>query len=216
MIVTRQRPKKKFNSRKLLLPLVAIAALLFALWWPPSQKRIIGLFTSGPVVAITGRVAAFFNPYLAPLHFAAQEQVIADRNRQIEVLNGDIEGQRKDLAGRDAQISALQFQIRQLQDTINKAAQATPTPAPVVRTASGNVVPATPQPTTDDPKHAAAVWSSMDPAQAAAVAQRLPPDYTAKVMALMDSDSAGALLGALPPAYAARVARVSVPVSSNQ
>lgn len=215
MIVTRQRPKKKFNSRKLLLPVVALAALGFALWWPPSQKRIFGLFNSGPVVAIAGKISAFVNPYLAPLHFAAQEQVIADRNRQIEALGAQLEGQRKDMAAKDTQISALQFQIRQLQDAINKTAQASPSPAPVVRTASGALAPATPQPTTDDPKHAAAVWASMDPAQAAAVAQRLPPDYTAKVMALMDSDSAGALLGALPPAYAARVARVSVPISNQ-
>lgn len=213
MIVTRQRPKKKFNPRKLLLPVVAIGALAFALWWPPSQKMIRGAFTSGPIVAMENRVAAFFAPYLAPLHFAAQEQVIADRNRQIEVLNGDIEGQRKDLAAKDGQISGLQSQIRQLQDAYAKLAQATASPAPVVRNASGGVVPATPQPTTDDPKHAAAVWAAMDPAQAAAVAQKLPAEYTAKVMALMDSDSAGALLGALPPTYAAKVARVSVPIT---
>jgi flagellar motility protein MotE (MotC chaperone) len=213
MIVTRQRPKKKFNPRKLLLPIVAIAALAFASWWPPSQKIIRGAFSSGPVVAIEGRVTGFFAPYLAPLHFAAQEQVIADRNRQIEALNGQLESQRKDMAAKDGQISGLQAQVRQLQDAYTKLAQATSSPAPVVRTASGGIVPATPEPTTDDPKHAAAVWASMDPAQAAAVAQRLPPDYTAKVMALMDSDSAGALLGALPPTYAAKVARVSVPVA---
>ena len=214
MIVTRQRPKKKFNPRKYLLPVVAIAALGFALWWPPSQKRIVGAFTSGPVMVVINKVGAFINPYLAPLHFAAQEQVIADRNRQIEVLNGQIEDGRKLAASKDTQISALQFQIRQMQDAAAKAAEATASPAPVVRTANG-VVAATPQPTTDDPKHAATVWSSMDPAQAAAVAQRLPPDYTAKVMALMDSDSAGALLGALPPSYAARVARVSIPVTNQ-
>ncbi|MGH7662660.1 MAG: MotE family protein [Vulcanimicrobiaceae bacterium] len=213
MIVTRQRPKKKFNPRKFILPVVAIAAFAFAFWWPPSQKMIRGVFVSGPVVAVANRITAFFAPYLAPLHFAAQEQVIADRNRQIEALSGNLEGQRKDLAAKDTQISGLQTQIRQLQDAYAKLAQATSAPAPVVRTASGNVEPATPQPTTDDPKHAAAIWASMDPAQAAAVAQKLPPDYTAKVMALMDSDSAGALLGALPPTYAAKVARVSVPVT---
>ncbi len=213
MIVTRQRPKKKFNPRKLILPVVAIAALAFALWWPPSQRMIRGAVLSGPVIALGNRVSAFFAPVVAPLHFAAQEQVIADRNKEIEALNGQLESQRKDMAAKDSEISGLQAQIRQLQDAYAKLAQATSPPAPVVRTANGNIVPATPQPSTDDPKHAAAVWSSMDPAQAAAVAQRLPADYTAKVMALMDSDSAGALLGALPPAYAAKVARVSVPVT---
>ena len=46
----------------------------------------------------------------------------------------------------------------------------------------------------------------------AAVAQKLPADYTAKVLALMSNDAAGQLLGALPPDYAAKVAQVSTPV----
>lgn len=215
MIATRQRPKKKFNPRRLILPVVALGALAFAFWWPPSQKRIAGFFTSGPVAALAARAGAAIQPYLAPLHFAALEQVVADRNRQIEALNGQLEDQRKSMAAKDNQISGLQTQIHQLQDAYAKLSQATPAPSPVVRTASGGLGPATPQPTTDDPAHAAQVWASMDPAQAAAVAQRLPASYTAKVMALMDSDSAGALLGALPPAYAAQVSRTSVPVPSQ-
>jgi flagellar motility protein MotE (MotC chaperone) len=213
MIVTRQRPKRKFNPRKLLFPAVSILALAFALWWPPSQKRITGFLFNGPFTPIVMRIGAFFQPYLAPLHFAAQEQVIADRNRQIEALGGEIEGQRKDMASKDAQISALQFQIKQMQAAAAKAAEATSTPAPRIVNAAGGAVPAPAATvTTDDPKHAAAVWATMDPEQAAALAQKLPPDYTAKVLALMSNDTAGALLGALPPDYAAKVSQVSAPV----
>jgi hypothetical protein len=216
MIVTRQRPKKKFNPRKLILPLVSLLVLAFALWWPPSQKRITGFVTNGPLNPIVARIGAFFTPYLAPLHFASQEQVIADRNRQIEALGGEIEGQRKDMASKDAQISALQFQIKQMQSAAANAAAATPTPAArAVGAAAANgeaPAPAETTSTTDDPKHAAAVWATMDPEQAAAVAQKLPVDYTAKVLALMSNDAAGQLLGALPPDYAARVSQVSKPV----
>ena len=216
MIVTRQRPKRKFNPRKLIFPAVAIVVMAFALWWPPSRARITGFFTNGPLNPIVARVGAFIAPYLAPLHFAAQEQVIADRNQQIEALGGEIEGQRKDLASRDAQIQALQFQIKQMQSAAAQAAAASPSPAvrPVSATAGGPVPEATTT-TTDDPKHAAAVWASMDPEQAAAVAQKLPADYTAKVLALMSTDSAGALLGALPADYAAKVSQVSTPVPNN-
>jgi flagellar motility protein MotE (MotC chaperone) len=212
MIVTRQRPKKKFNPRKLLLPVVAIIAIAFALWWGPSRTRITGFFVNGPLTPIVARVGAFFTPYLAPLHFASQEQVIADRNRQIEVLGGQIEDQRKDAASKDAQISALQFQIKQMQAAAAKAAEATPSPAPRAVSAAGAPIPTVTTSATDDPKHAAAVWATMDPEQAAAVAQKLPADYTAKVLALMSNDAAGQLLGALPPDYAAKVAQVSTPV----
>ncbi len=213
MIVTRQRPKKKFNPRKLILPMVALLALGFALWWPPSQKRITGFVTNGPLNPIVARIGAFFTPYLAPLHFASQEQVIADRNRQIEALGGEIESQRKDAASKDAQIAALQYQIKQMQSAAAKAAEATPSPGVRAAGAAGAngeaPAPAETTSTTDDPKHAAAVWATMDPEQAAAVAQKLPADYTAKVLALMSNDAAGQLLGALPPDYAAKVSQVS-------
>lgn len=213
MIVTRQRPKKKFNPRKLLLPVVAIIAIAFAFWWGPSRARITGFVTNGPLNPIVARVGAFFTPYLAPLHFAAQEQVIADRNRQIEGLGGEIESQRKDMASKDAQITALQFQIKQMQSAAAKAAEASPSPAARPVAANGEApAPAATTSTTDDPKHAAAVWATMDPEQAAAVAQKLPADYTAKVLALMSNDAAGQLLGALPADYAAKVSQVSSPV----
>jgi len=211
MIVTRQRPKKKFNPRKLITPAVAIVLMAFALTWPPSRTRIVGFFTNGPLQPIATRVSAFVSPYLAPLHFAAQEQVIADRNKQIEALGGEIEGQRKDMASKDAQIQALQAQLKQIQDAANAAAAASPSPAPQGAGGAAGAAAQAP-PSTDDPKHAAQVWAAMDPEQAAAVAQKLPADYTAKVMALMSADAAGSLLGALPPEYAAKVSQVSTPV----
>ena len=212
MIVTRQRPKKKFNPRKLILPAVAIVAIAFAFWWGPSRSRIMGFVTNGPLNPIVARIGAFFTPYLAPLHFAAQEQVIADRNRQIEALNGQAEDERKVEASKDAQIQALQFQIKQMQSAAAKAAEASPSPAARAVSANGEAAPAPTTASTDDPKHAAQVWATMDPEQAAAVAQKLPADYTAKVLALMSNDAAGQLLGALPPDYAAKVAQVQTPV----
>ena len=216
MIATRRRPKKKFDKRKLLLPAVALVMLTLALLWAPSRRMITGFFTTGPLASVTAHVGAFAAPYLAPLHFAAQEQVIADRNKQIEALGGEMEAERKQLAAKDSQIGQLQYQVKQLQDAAAKAAEATPSPAPIKpASATQNAAAGAPAPSqvsTDDPKHAAAVWAAMDPEQAAALAERLPPDYTAKVLALMSTDSAGALLGALQPTYAAKVARVSTAV----
>lgn len=216
MIATRRRPKKKFDKRKLMLPAVALVMLAVALWWQPSRKMITGFFTTGPLGAVSARVGEIATPYLAPLHFAAQEQVIADRNKQIEALGNEMESQRKDLAAKDSQISALQYQVKQLQTAAAKAAEATPTPAPLrapqSAVAAAGAAAAPSQVMTDDPKHAAQVWAAMDPEAAAAVAQRLPVDYTAKVLAVMNSDAAGAVIGALPPAYAAKVARVATAV----
>ncbi|MBV8074047.1 MAG: hypothetical protein JO140_01370, partial [Candidatus Eremiobacteraeota bacterium] len=102
MIVTRQRPKRKFKIRRLLFPLVALLALGFALWWPPSQKKIVGFVVEGPLTPVWRLAGNIIYPFLQPLHFAAQEQVIADRNKQIETLGGQIEDQRKQISARDA------------------------------------------------------------------------------------------------------------------
>lgn len=211
MIVTRQRPKKKFNPRSVLLPLAALVVLGFALWWPPSQKKIVGFVAYGPLAPVWRLAGNVLSPLLTPLHFAAQEQVIADRNKSIETLSGQIEDERKQIAARDTQIAALQSQVKAVQAAAAHAAEATPTPAPV-RKSSANTAAEVATITTDDPKHTATVWSAMEPEAAAAVAQRLPADYTAKVLSLMNADSAGSLLGALPPAYAAKVSQVSTAV----
>ena len=209
MIATRVRPKRKFNPIRLILPLVAIAALTFALVWGPSQRLIGNFIINGPLAPVWRIGNAIITPVVVPLHFASQEQVIADRNKALENLNGQLEDERKQIADRDQQIGALQNQVKAQQAAALRA-QATPTPsaAPVVLPAAGSVAAAIPvamTPSTSDPKRAASVWAAMEPAQAAAVAQKLPPSYTAKVMALMDPDSAGSLLGALPTDYAAKV-----------
>ncbi|MBV8602353.1 MAG: hypothetical protein JO359_12380 [Candidatus Eremiobacteraeota bacterium] len=215
-IVTRQRPKKKFKIRSLLLPVVALLAIAFALWWPPSRARIVGFVVNGPLTPVWHLAANVISPFLQPLHFAAQEQVIADRNKQIETLNGQIDDQRKEINSRDAQIAALQNQIKAQQAAAARAAAATPTPVAVRRpsasAAPGVETASTQVQLTDDPKRIAAVWSTMEPEQAAAVAQKLPPTYTARVLALMGSDAAGSLLGALPPTYAAQVSQISTQV----
>ena len=209
MIATRER-KRRLNLKKLLLPVVAIAALGFALFWPPSQRAISGFVANGPLAPVWRIVGAVVTPLVGPLHFAAQEQVIADRNKQIELLNGQLEDQRKAVAARDQQITNLQNQVKQAQEAAAQAAAATP--APVLQRspangAAGAAAPPVAVSASDDPKRTAAVWGAMEPEAAAAVAQKLPPSYTARVLALMSADTAGALLGALPPDYAAKVSQ---------
>jgi len=210
MIATRER-RRRLNLRKLLLPVVAIGALGFALFWPPSQRAISGFVVNGPLAPVWRIVGTVVTPLVGPLHFAAQEQVIADRNKQIEILGGQLEDQRRQVAARDQQITSLQNQVKQAQAAA--AAAAANTPAPVLQksapanAAAGAGAPPVAVSASDDPKRTAAVWAAMEPEAAAAVAQKLPPAYTAKVLALMSPDAAGALLGALPPDYAARVSQ---------
>ena len=210
MIATRER-KRRLNLKKLLLPVVAIAALGFALFWPPSQRAISGFVVNGPLAPVWRIVGAIVTPLVGPLHFAAQEQVIADRNKQVEILNGQLEDQRKAVAARDQQITNLQNQVKQAQAAAAQAAATTPAPvlqksAPA-NAAAGAAAPPAAVTSSDDPKRTAAVWGAMEPEAAAAVAQKLPPSYTARVLALMSADTAGALLGALPPDYAAKVSQ---------
>lgn len=209
MIATRER-KRRLNLRKLLLPVVAIAALGFALFWPPSQRAISGFIVNGPLAPVWRIVGAVVTPLVGPLHFAAQEQVIADRNKQVEILNGQLEEQRKAVASRDQQITNLQNQVKAAQAAAAQAAATTPAPVlskstPANAGSGAGAPPAVSA--SDDPKRTAAVWSAMEPEQAAAIARKLPAAYTAKVLGLMSPDTAGALLGALPPDYAARVSQ---------
>jgi flagellar motility protein MotE (MotC chaperone) len=53
----------------------------------------------------------------------------------------------------------------------------------------------------------------MEPANAAAVAQRLPDAQVSRVLAQMDADSAGAIMDALPTRVAARLSLAVAQVS---
>lgn len=211
MIVTRQR-KKKRNHAKLLLPLVAIAALAVALGWPPSRNVI----ANGPLKPAFGTAANALGVVARPLTFAGQQQTITDRNREIRRLDTDLEKARKDKADDDARVAALRQQLDAL------AAQPKPTAAPAARRSaapsSGAVAGASapaagPAAATEEEKRTAATWAAMEPEKAAAVVQRLPDDRVIRVLAAMDAESAAGILNALPPAVAARLSRASAQVS---
>lgn len=212
MIVTRQRKRRRHLLRRVGLPLVAIAALTFALTWPPSQHVI----ATGPlkpawdagakVVAVVGR----------PLSFAAARQEIVERNRTIRTLNGQLDKQRQEKSDDDARIQQLQQQIA----TLSSGPKPTPIPAPVrsaapaggFTAASGGASAA---PATEAEKRLAATWAAMEPERAAAVIQRVPDDEVTRVLGAMDPDSAGEIMNALPPAVAARISRASAQVSAT-
>lgn len=204
MIVTRQRKKKK-SLLPLLLPLAAIALLAFALVWPPSRNFIV----NGPLKPVATLIGNVWAPVSKPLTFAYQQQKIRDENVRIAQLNEKLETERKTKEAKDAQVQALQHQISA---AAAAARAATPAPAPSVKAvakAADSGIPgagaATPDPGVEAMKRTAAAWSAMDPAAAAAVAQKLPDDYVAKVFALMTPDTVGPVMEALPAKVAARI-----------
>jgi flagellar motility protein MotE (MotC chaperone) len=54
-------------------------------------------------------------------------------------------------------------------------------------------------------RRTAQYWASMEPENAAKLAQRLSPVYVARILSLMQPDSVGAILDALPANYAAKL-----------
>lgn len=218
MIVTRHRKRRRHLLSRVGLPLLALAALAFALTWPPSQHVI----SSGPLkpgwnaganaLAVVGR----------PLSFAAAQQQVVERNRTIRGLNGQLDKQRQAKSDDDARIQQLQQQIATL------SSQPKPIPIPAFTPATAGAVPAAAASVTGSltgsagaalptaaEKRLAATWAAMAPERAAAVIQRLPDDEVTRVMAAMEPDSAGEIMNALPPAVAARISRASAQVNAT-
>ena len=201
MIVTRRR-ERKTNLRPLLLPIIAIAAIAGALIWPPSHKVIV----DGPLAPVWSNIAQLGRPF----SFAYQNQVIADRNREIKSLNDRLEADRKTVAERDSKIGTLQDTLKRIQ---NAPPPATTVPsiakvAPVAGVAASSTLGAAtsrtaPQP--DDVGRVAAYWGGMEADKAAAIVQRLPEDYVVRIFNKMSPDQVGEILAALPAAVAARL-----------
>jgi hypothetical protein len=218
VIVTRHRKRRRHMLRRFGLPLLALAALVFAVTWPPSQRVI----ANGPlkpawnagqnVVAVVGR----------PFSFAAERQKIVDRNRTIRDLNGQLEQERQAKVDADTRIKQLQQQVASLSapSVTPKVSPLPAAPKNAVPAAASSAAPgftgASPAPVTtaDDAKRLAATWAAMEPEKAAAMIQRLPDDEVTRVLAQMDTDSAGEIMSALPPAVAARISRASAQVSA--
>jgi len=201
MIVTRQRKQKK-SSLPILLPIAAIAMLAIALTWPPSRNFI----TNGPLKPVATVFDAVWGTISRPLSFAYQQQQITDRNQEIKTLNDQLESDRKAAADKDAQVAQLQKQIASDEAQPQpSAAAAVPAAgqAPNAAGAAGGAAAAAPA--SDAIRRAAAQWSAMDPAKAAALVQKLPTSYVSSVFAQMSPDAVGPIMDALPPKVAALI-----------
>lgn len=212
MIVTRHR-RKPFPWKRIGLPLLAAILVAVALSWAPSRNAI----ANGPLAPLWRMAGTAMAPVAAPLHFAAQNEVIKDRNKQIAQLQTQLQDAQKKAQAKDKQVTELQNQVGQLQ---TQAAQSHAKPAAPVTKPGGadsaafgaGTQAGTGAPTSDlaasataDMKRTAQFWANMDPENAAKVVQKLPTAYVARVFASMPPDSVGPILDALPPAYAAQL-----------
>jgi flagellar motility protein MotE (MotC chaperone) len=207
VIVTRQRKRRRGLGR-FIVPALGLAGLAVALAWPPAHHVI----ADGPLAPVWNTGARGVAVVTRPLSFAAQQQVITDKNRTLRELDGRLETQRQAKAAAEARVAQLQHQI----EVAAAEPAATPVPAPV-RTAAPAGLDFAAAPAAQSAegfKRLAATWAAMEPEKAAAVVQRLPDDQVTRVLALMDADAAAGILNALPPAVAARISRASTQVSA--
>jgi flagellar motility protein MotE (MotC chaperone) len=211
MMVTRQRPKK-IPWGRILLPVAAIGAFAFALWWTPSRTFL----ANGPLRPLFGAAGNAASTVGKPLSFAYQQQQLADRQREIRRLNDALEADRKSQEAKDERITALQAQVAQLESgpkptpaaalarSATAGAGGTADPASAADPA-GAAAAADPASSAADVKRTAAYWASMDAEKAAAIAQRLPDDEVNRIFAQMPPDAVGDIMNALPPKFAARL-----------
>lgn len=218
MIVTRKR-KKPFPFKRLILPVVAIALVVFALSWGPSRNAL----STGPMAPVVRNTQVYFDTVAAPFHFAVQNQKITDLNRQIASLQAQLTTAKNDSQSKDKKIAGLQTQLDQAQTQLASAAgnsaqaatrgaalgKSTPRPGPSVPGLNSGTVALAGSDlsanATPDMKRTADYWAAMDPENAAKVAQRLPPSYVARILALMPTEAAGTILDNLPPTFAAKL-----------
>ena len=209
MIVTRQR-RKPFPWKRLILPVVAIALVAFAIVWQPSRNYI----ADGPLAPVWRMVGPAFASLAEPFHYAAQNEVITQRNVRIVQLQNELTAARQQNDSKDKTIADLKSQVQQMQ--LQASQQAAATPAPQAASSANPASPATAAGTaatgndlaanaTPDERRTAQYWANMEPENAAKVIQKLPIDYSARILALMSADAVGSILDALPAAYAAKL-----------
>jgi Tfp pilus assembly protein FimV len=212
VIVTRRR-RKPFPWKRLILPVIAIGLVIFAVTWGPSRSVI----TAGPLAPFMRSTSSAFTTVAAPFHFAAQNELITDRNREIAQLQAQVTSLQAQSAAKDKQINSLNAQVAQAQSSSAGApVSATQPSAPATASQSNpsaglNAVPAAggaaggdlASGASADMRRTAADWANMQPENAAKVVQKLPVTYVARVLALMSPDDVGSILDALPANYAA-------------
>jgi flagellar motility protein MotE (MotC chaperone) len=206
VIVTRQR-RKPFPWRRLILPLLAIAAVVIAFAWGPSRNVI----ANGPLAPVWSIIGTASANIAKPFDLAAKDQIITDRNKTIVQLNGQMADLQSQLTAKSKQVADLNAQVQQLQAQAASSRGGT-SPAPVAsgapaQSAQAAGPAATPAPATgtDAMRRTAQYWSNMEPENAAKLVQKLPVPYVADVMQYMSADDVGAILDALPPAFAAQL-----------
>ena len=215
MIVTRQR-KKPFPWKRLILPFIAIALLAFAFVWPPSRNVI----ANGPAAPVWTTSGNIFGVIAQPFHFAAQNELLTEKNKQIVTLQKQVADLQSQTTTKDAKIKDLNAQVQQAQlQAANPKASAAPVaaqPAAAAQSDASNPggAPSSSQASagsdlsqgaTPDMRRTAAYWGNMEPENAAKVIQKLPVPYVAHILALMSPDSVGGILDALPVDYAAKL-----------
>jgi flagellar motility protein MotE (MotC chaperone) len=204
VIVTRHR-KQRPHPGRYLIPLFVLVLAGAAFAWPPSQRII----ANGPLHPLWSASASTGSVIARPLTFAAQQQTITDRNRQIRDLDAQLERQRQAKADAETRAQQLQQQLTALANQPHE----TPAPAPRRAAAPATGVGAAPgiasasAAGSADDRRLAATWAAMEPEKAAAIVQRLPDEAVTRVLAQMDADSAGAIMNALPASAAARISR---------
>ncbi len=209
MIVTRQR-RKPFPWKRLILPVIAIALVMFAFVWAPSRNVIV----NGPMAPVWRASGTAYGAVAKPFNFAAQNELLTEKNKQLVALQKQVSDLQSQVSAKDKKISDLtgQVQQQQLQAANAKPAPAAAAPAQASTSANTGDVSASQSSGSDlaagasaDMRRTASFWGNMEPENAAKVIQRLPVPYVAHVMALMSPDGVGAILDALPPAYAAKL-----------
>jgi len=213
VIVTRRR-RKPFPWRRLILPVLAIALVVFAIAWPPSRSVITG----GPLSPLWQNISDRTAAITAPFRFSLILSQLTDEKHLYMMSQNQVADLTSQLSAKDKQIASLNAQIGQLQSQAanargaGPAASTQPAVQPAAQAAQGggtslasSIGGDQSSAATDEMRRTAQVWADMDPESAAKVVQRLPVPYVAQVLGLMSADDAGAILDQVPPAFAARV-----------
>ncbi len=213
MIITRQR-RKPFPWKRLILPVIAIALVIFAFIWTPSRSVI----ANGPMAPAWRVSGSAFGTVAKPFNFAAQNEILTEKNKQILALEKQISDLQSQTAAKEKKIGDLSGQVQQLQ--LQAASPKAPAPQASAAVAqadasnpsvSGSIASQIStgsdlsQGATPDMHRTAAYWGNMEPENAAKLIQRLPIPYVAHILALMSADNVGAILDALPANYAAKL-----------
>lgn len=206
MIVTRRR-RKSFPWKRLGFPLVALLLIVFAFSWSPSRNAI----ANGPAAPLWRAADSGVTGVTAPLHFEAQNRLLAERAKEITQLQAQVSDFQAKSAIEDKKVADLQSHIATLDAQAATARGAAPAKTSIVSSGETTFANDSGAPqdgdlstgATPDMHRTAQFWANMEPDNAAKVISKLPVVYVARVFALMPADAAGSIMDALPATYVA-------------